>query len=65
MIAVLFNKKNVRLGTVDCPDDCFIIEYGGAFFARSEIEVITANGGGRAVAYEQSDRFHVLTLKEP
>lgn len=57
-VAVLFNSANVRLGWVSVSEDCRIIHFGGAYFARTETEVLVdglpGSNAGPVLAYEQS-----------
>lgn len=52
MIAVLFNSADVRLGWRRVGDDTKVIQFGGAIFARTGVEVILPDGS-TGVAFDQ------------
>lgn len=60
MIAVLFNKGNVRLGEVSMPEDCLLIDFGGGYFVRTDANCELDRGGFGGTVFEMSD-CHVRT----
>lgn len=53
MIAVLFNKGNIRLGEHRIFEGCRVIEFGGGIFAKTEVEVVL-DDGGNGIAFDQT-----------
>lgn len=52
MRAVLFNAGDVRLGEVEMPSDCTMIDFGGCYFVRTTVEAVL-DEGGLGVVFQQ------------
>lgn len=61
MRAVLFSAGDVRLGEVDVPDACHVVEFGGAVFARTGVDAML-DGGGLGAAFDQTEIVAVPSL---
>ena len=60
MIAVLLNMNDVRLGWTHVPDDCRLLQFGGAYFVRTTDTAVMEDPPAETGVVFQATEMHVF-----